>query len=290
MPSVAVASAGSKDARGRLSRRRSSCGLSAQALVLLASFSSARAQPLPSSANDPGLYVVTKPGDAPTSWACNAATLATGEKCVFEGTSKPPLPAEKQGAANFAAAVALAPEACARAAATSEDKKGPKELRDLCAKDFKKAASAECNLAGAAALLDGKARFTPEAKACYLALGEVLRTVNRMAATASACCRCALSAKCIASAHACYRFIAEDPPVLPRCAATDCREECGHLLPEPVRGPDAGMVVEPLPPPADRTSPEADGSSGSKQKSDDRAEPDQDQGPRHPPARPPRSR
>jgi hypothetical protein len=276
MPGAQAARARANEAGGSSLWR-----LAAAAGGLLALFPAARAQPLPPpGAGDPGLFVVTRPGDAPTSWGCNAASLTSGEKCVFEGSSKPTLSAEKQGAANFAAAAALAPEACARAAATSGDRKAPAELRDLCLKDFKKAASAECKLGGAA-LLDDKGRFSAEAKACYLALGEILRTVNRMATTASDCCRCALAAKCVGSAHACYRFLAEDPPVLPRCAATDCREDCGHLLPGPARAPDAGVgaAAEPAHDPAGLEK--AD-------KADEKG--DAEEGPRHPPHRSPKSR
>jgi hypothetical protein len=270
----ALAARATADEAGRCGLGR----LAAAVACLLAFCPAARAQPLPPpGAGDPGLYVVTRPGAAPTSWGCNAATLTSGEKCVFEGSSKPSLSAEKQGAANFAAAAALAPQACATAAATSEDRKAPAELRDLCLKDFKKAASADCKLGGAA-LLDDQGRFSAEAKACYLALGEVLRTVNRMATTASACCRCALAARCVGSAHACYRFLAEDPPVLPRCAATDCREDCGHLLPEPSRAPDAGVsaAAEPAHDSADRDKAAEKG--------------DADQGPRQPPPHPLKSK
>ncbi|MBI5548179.1 MAG: hypothetical protein HY901_30225 [Deltaproteobacteria bacterium] len=137
----------------------------------------------------------------------------------------------------------MGPSLC-HGASVPDQTRGPiPELRELCLKDFNKAA-AECDLQGAAVLLDAKGRFTLESKPCYHALGEVLRNVARMSATSAPCCRCAVVNRCISSAHACFRYLAEDPPVLPRCAPTDCFHDCHALLPQAKRAPQKAPASE----------------------------------------------
>ncbi|HEY3452566.1 MAG TPA: hypothetical protein VGK67_39850 [Myxococcales bacterium] len=194
--------------------------------------SPAAAQDLPSGVDDPGLAATTTADPAQaTGWACTRSTLSSGSQCIFEGAARPLGSREKQKKANAAVVETMAPGLCAAASRPGNDEEPSKDLVALCKADFKKASAASCELDGAAAIVDARGRFTSESKPCYFALGEVLRNTSRIATTGTACCRCAVAQSCTKSAHACLRFLGEDPPVLPKCAAAECFESCSHMLP-----------------------------------------------------------
>lgn len=210
-------------------------------VALAASLAPARslAQDLPAQVDDPGLSATTTADpDRATGWGCTRATLLSGEQCVFEGSAKA-APRKAQDQANAELATSMGQHLCDAAARPAPKEEPNKDLAALCRTDFKKALAASCDLGGRA-LADAQGRFTPAARDCYFALGEVLRNTARIAATGTACCACAVASGCTKTAHACLRFLAEDPPVLPACASAECYESCSHLLPH---APSTGKAV-----------------------------------------------
>ncbi|HLL54614.1 MAG TPA: hypothetical protein VK447_13770 [Myxococcaceae bacterium] len=189
---------------------------------------------------------------SPTAWSCNVTTLISGKDCVFEVEEAPSDDTDTaaQEASNIRAARALAPIACGKVARAhgKEDKK----LSDLCQREF--AAVAEtCGLEGTVPLVDGKGRFAPQARGCYLQLSDVLQRTTFSALSSSQCCQC-LAASCKAPPEKCYRNLARATPDRSElsCIQGACAEACANA---PVSGVEPSQGATPtggasLPPPS----------------------------------------
>ena len=64
-------------------------------LAALATPVPARGQDLPKRTDDPGIPAIVPAKETRSSWACNRASLASGSKCVFEGSPRHLRPAEQ---------------------------------------------------------------------------------------------------------------------------------------------------------------------------------------------------
>jgi len=164
---------------------------------------------------------------SPTAWSCTVETLSSGKDCIFESEASKSTDLAAQSEKNVRFLRELSPQACARAARSSG--KVDKVLVELCQREFS-AVAETCGLSGEWPLLDAKGRFAPSARACYVALSEVLQKVSFAASTTSQCCQC-LAAGCKTSPDRCYRDLAKGTPdkAMRACLADTCAQECSAV-------------------------------------------------------------
>ncbi len=198
-----------------------------------------------------------------TPWSCTINTLHKGGECVFESEAAAPKERGAQANANEATARSLANAVCSVSAKDPRGRRDP-ALASLCESEFK-AATSVCGLDGTAVLLDDRGRFAPEARVCYLRLGEVVQQTQLRAAVASTCCSCLAASHCGAGADACYDNVsrrAYNQPLL-QCMRGACRPSCAANLPtqQELQAMDADEDLDsdlgalPLAPPAGRPLP-----------------------------------
>jgi hypothetical protein len=175
-------------------------------------------------------------------------TLISGKDCVFEsedGSASTDVAAQE--AQNIRFARELATAACGRVARSNG--RVDKQLSQLCQREFSAAADS-CGLEGASPLIDGKGRFAPAARACYLTLADVLHRITFTAMSSSQCCQC-LASSCKAPADKCYRDLARATPDRSAlaCIQGACAEACANALVSGAEPPPAqGAALPPIPP------------------------------------------
>jgi len=166
---------------------------------------------------------------SPTAWSCTVETLSSGKDCIFESKARKSTDQDPsaQEAANVRTVRELAPQVCGRAARSGG--KADKVLVDMCQRQFS-AAAETCGLSGELPLLDEKGRFAPAARACYVALSEVLQKASFAASIATQCCQC-LAASCKTPAERCYRDLVKGTPdkSARACLADTCAQECSGV-------------------------------------------------------------
>lgn len=174
---------------------------------------------------------------SPTAWSCTVETLNSTKDCVFESEVTRSTDLKSQEAENIRFARELAASACGRAV-KSGLKKGDAKLTDICQREFS-AVAETCGLGGEWPLVDAKGRFAPAARACYIALSEVLQRASFSAATSSRCCQC-LAASCRTPADRCYRDLSRATPDSSEqaCMNGTCSEECATAI-SPPAAPEA---------------------------------------------------
>jgi hypothetical protein len=211
--------------------------LSGLLLVLTIAAQAPRAPAVPLSAPP-------APDSSPTAWSCTVETLISGKDCVFESEDAPSTDVAAQEAQNVRFAREMGASACGRVARSGG--KVDKRLSDVCQREF--AAVAEtCGLEGASPLVDGKGRFAPAARGCYLQLADVLHRTTFSAISSSQCCQC-LAASCKAPPEKCYRDLSRATPDASElsCMQGTCAEACANA---PVSGMEPPQGAE-LPPPS----------------------------------------
>lgn len=180
---------------------------------------------------NPALFAEPTANPAPTAFACSIETLLKGVDCVFETDAPVQDPTTQRSRENAALAAGLAPRACARLSLG-------KDLDAVCQADFRLAAQ-QCASENRRPLLDSRERFSPGARSCYFAMGEVLRKVVTLGAVAAPCCRCLAAKGCFqAGGERCLRSLGGAKPELPACAEKTCADACAPLL-------EAGRKPEP---------------------------------------------
>jgi hypothetical protein len=166
----------------------------------------------------------------PSGWGCTADTLASGERCIFEGTAPEGARADPQE--NVKAMSALADAVCALHLKPSERSAASDAVRDRCKAEVQSAAREAC--AVPSALRDDDGRFVPAAKGCYRALTEVRQHAEWQAATLAPCCACLAEQHCVAGPAQCVQSAqahASVEAVNDRCALASCEAACAGLLP-----------------------------------------------------------
>lgn len=121
--------------------------------------------------------------ESPTPLACTVESLRQGLECTFESELEPTGGGPEQAASNVRTVQGLGRALCAQAARPAGAGAAEPTLAALCERRFSVAAE-ECALGGSVVVVDGKGRFAPQARECYLGLEAVLQEVESLAATA----------------------------------------------------------------------------------------------------------
>lgn len=121
--------------------------------------------------------------ESPTALACTVESLRQGLECTFESELEPTGGGPEQAASNVRTVQGLGRALCAQAARAAGSGAVDAPLAAACERRFSSAAEG-CGLDGRVVVVDGKGRFVPQARECYLGLAAVLQEVEALAATA----------------------------------------------------------------------------------------------------------
>jgi hypothetical protein len=165
--------------------------------------------------------------DSPTGFACTVDTLLSGRKCSLEFAPSESADSRQQADQNVAQAQAAGSRLCERVTHIRDESSSDPDLRQYCQKAYEIAASAQCSLGGAHALLDAAGRFATDSGPCYRAMAAVLSHVRTAAALSARCCRCAAAA-CSMAYGQCNESILRSSlkEEFVACARSRCEAQC----------------------------------------------------------------
>lgn len=174
----------------------------------------------------------------PTGFSCTPETLLSGAECVFESAAEAAADRGAQALENRRLAQQIAEAACVASARVRGEVDPDAALLALCKEEVGPVA-AGCAVEGRRPLLDAHGRFAPEARACYLALAEVLQRTRLMASVSAGCCRCLAKAGDRPPAAQCLRALVSAKPRLPPRALEACPAACSAFdSPSATTSPD----------------------------------------------------
>lgn len=184
----------------------------------------------------------------PSSWACDAATMADGKRCIFDADATEAVGSPDAVAKQNVKLAKAAGDAACLEASRVKGKVDAQSLK-LCKKSIEGALES-CTLNGKASVTDAKGRFTEEGHDCYTRLSGVVSSTRTVAALAPDCCACLTQNKCAPSADACYAQILQGrtDDKWQDCMKGTCGATCSdYVRPEPTKGPVL-PALPPLPP------------------------------------------